>query len=444
MGYDKADPTAQAAAAPGGGVIWQDKVILNGASGLTPAVDGVSIGGTEDRAGFSGTPLRMWLSRLTAAGTSFRVGANATSGGVVNEGSTVLACAGLTPANGAPCLPDKDALAPANPDAYYSFYAYLVDQAGNEVDTGIQYDWLLDVTVPTTQNVALPPQVVAGATVRYSAPVTDVLDLWEVAFGFDFGNDLTYIPFGENVMVGDGDRWDGLLVNNATAILDLDKAVVARERASAAAAGIFAAAGGVNAPSGTVNLATTVRAITEDAAGNLSAAAANNFIPGTVDPNGAAASYTAGAGTTAIGAFDVTSPSGGVTLCNGQGSTACAAPAVKSTTITVTTLGVSGVFPNPFGADGKIFFYVHQDGDVTYYNGVTDLFYLVGSVDASSATFTDDGTVRTYSFSFALTSDMVASFSPGAINVVAIGFNGGTGTALVSQPNALIAVVNGS
>lgn len=446
VGHDAAPPTAQALAAGSQG----DKVIFNlaafGVDGVAGTGDDVIAGSfmnfsaTEDRAGFSATPLRIWTKRQTGTATTYPVGANGTTGGYVNEGASVPACTGVAPVNGAPCVPNGTLAT----DAYYTVSGHLVDQAGNEVATDIVRYILKDETVPVTDNVALPPQLVAGSPATFQAPVSDNLDLWSVAFGFDFG-DGVFIPFGENVAVGDGNRWDGAVVRSGTAVLTLANAVVARERASAAAAGIFAAAGGVNAPSGAFALATNVRAITEDAAGNLSLPLANNFIIGTVDAAGRAATFTAGPGTTATGAFDVVTPAAAENICNGQGGVACAVGDVTSQVITVEALGVSGVYPNPFGAGGKIYYYVHLNGvDGTFYTA-DDQWFLVGSIDSSTATFTDDGTVRTYGFSFTLTSAMVASIANGTnINVVAIGFNPATGTALVSEANTNLTVVNGS
>jgi hypothetical protein len=342
------------------------------------------------------------------------------------------ACA-AAPTNAAPCYPTSTVAG----DALWMFEAGALNQAGLVTDTRITRMVLTDATLPMTLNVALPPQLVAGSPVTYSAPVTDNHELWSTAFAQDYG-DLVYLPFGDPVMVGDGNRWDDNFTTSATAVLSLTKAIVARERAPA------------GVPAGAFAYATTVRAQTTDAAGNPSATVANNYIPATVDAAGAAATYGgANPPATLTTDWSVPTPAAAVTLCNGQGGTACnVAPGgtdVLSTTMTIQAQGASGVYNNPFGAAGTIFVYVNLPGaDVTYYTA-DDSWFVIGSINAASAAITDNGMTRTYTWSFTVTSAMVAQFAAATnIGLVAAGLNDTTGTLLVSDPNVNVTVVNGT
>lgn len=432
VGLDIAAPTAQAAAAPAPGALFADKVIYNSNSALTPAIDGVAMTATEDRAGFSATPVRMTMSRTTATNTRFVVGASTTAGGAVNEAATVNVCGvGAVPAlSGAPCFPAKDIVGigtATNTNAYYNWSANFVDQGGNEVATPVTRQWLLDDILPTTNNVTIPSAaLVGGANTSFGFTVADNLDLWSVSIGFDFAAAGIFIPFGSDVSVSDGDRWDGAVTTTATGTFTFPF-VRALELAPA------------GVPAGAMNAATNVRAITEDAAGNLSVPAANNFIAATVP---AGTSFTTAP---AMATWNPTAPAAAFNLCNGQGSVACPTAAGNGTSIAVTAqaTGPSGIYPNPFANGTVYFYYVLDPTPAGYYSG-DEAFFLAGSTTGTSATFTDTGAVRTYSWNFTLTSAMVASVTGGAgIQIVAIGTSA-NGDAILSGYNANVTVINGS
>jgi len=429
FGFDNTMPTAfklSAASEP-------DKIIYNIANG-GPGLD-LSFSATEDRAGFSSVPISGYLV-LYAAGEDpfYAIAQDDADGGAINLPSFIPACDGSTPDNGDPCYPND-----IGQDAgIWMFDAVDQDQAGNRTTTHIQRMALVDAERPLTQNVALPPQVIANQAVTYSAPVTDNHELWSVAFGTDFETaagsgtgDGVFLPFGENVDVGDGNRWDMNFPTSGSAVLTLNKAVVARELAPA------------GVPSGDVGLATNVQAITTDAAGNQSLPAGNNFLAGTVDPTDKAASFAPATQDWAINTDD------DYDLCNGQGSTACdVAPDgtdVTSVDFEITAMGASGTYANPFGASGVIYIYVNIPTGGYYTD--TNAWYLIGSINASSAALTDDGSDRTYTWTFTVTSDDVAAIGDGtAINVVAMGLNAATGTLLVSDPHGggVVTVINGT
>ena len=354
FGFDNTMPTGFAVATGS----EPNRIIYNIAN--TGPGDDLGFSSTEDRAGFSSVPISGYLVRYTADDDPFyAIAQNDEDGGAVNLPSTLPACGAATdPSNANLCYPVANDLT----NGLWMIDAVSQDQAGNRTATSIQRQVLIDDVAPLTQNVALPPQVVAGSAVTYSAPVTDNHELWSVAFGTDFetvagstiGDDV-FVPFGENVMVGDGDRWDTNFPTSASAVLTLSKAVVAREMAP----------GGT--PSGDVGLATNVRAVTTDAAGNQSAPTGNNFLAGTVDPGGDSDTYSAETTNWAISTDD------DYLLCNGQGSTACDDDPVTGTQVTsvdfdIIAEGASGTYANPFGAAGVIYVYVNiDDGDAAYY-----------------------------------------------------------------------------
>ena len=317
FGLDDTNPTATAIGA--GSVVNQ--TILNGGSADHNL--GMTWTGVEDAAGFSATPVQATVFRLAALPNTapWLVGASATTGGVVNIAGGIVAC-GAIPTNAVPCVPD---FGRGLADAYYTVTGTIIDQAGN-MGTTFTRDLLIDVTVPTTSNVAIPPTLVGGGTTPFSAAVADNLDLWASAFSFDWaaGGAGVFIPFGDEAMLGDtGSRWDGTLTPTASAVSS-NTFVRSVEQAS------------TGAPSGVLLAAANVRVITEDAAGNLSAAAANNFIAGTV-PAGVADATT--------GDFIITNAA--VSICDGTGAT-CVAPLVNTVSLTAVAKGPAGTYANPF------------------------------------------------------------------------------------------------
>ncbi len=417
VGLDAADPTAPALAAGSQG----DMSIYN----TTNLVAGsfMNFAATEDRAGFSGTPVRMFIKRVTAANTRYTVGASLTAGGYVNEAAAIPACAGALEANGAPCVPDGLTAV----DAYYTVSGHMTDQGGNEVATDIVRRILKDGTPPTTNNVTIPSSnLVGGAATTFGFTVADNLDLWDVSIGFDFAAAGIFIPFGQNVNVGDGDRWNDALVTTATGTFTFPF-IRALELAPA------------GVPAGAMNAATNVRAITYDAAGNQSVPAANNFIPATVPPG---TSFTVAP---AMATWTVPTPAAPFNLCNGQGGAACPTPAGNGKTIAATAVatGLSGIYPNPFANATVYFYYLLDPTPAGYYSG-DEQFVLVGSVTGTSATFTDTGATRTYTWNFTYTSDMVASVPNGTgIQLVAIGTSA-NGDAILTSYNANVTVINGT
>jgi hypothetical protein len=406
VGHDAAAPTSQAVTGD------EDESIYNIAGGPAPA--GLSFSAMEDRAGFSAKPVRLEIFRKAATTTNSKYlvyGNTAGSGGFVNTAASVPACAGVDPTPTAPCIPNGSL---ATMEAYYTTTGHMMDQAGNEVATEVVVKTLVDLVAPINQNINIPGTLVGGAMTTFTVPTVD-FDLWSGAFGLAFpGPGGPYIPFGEEVMLGDGERWDGVLSPSATATITFP---FVRGLEPATALGGAAAI----VPAGYIGF------ISKDAAGNISTLQQNNFAAGTVPTP---VSFTTGATVT----FGVTSPSAAVNLCNGEGSANCATGDVKSVTLKTTATGPSGTYPNVF-AGGTLYYYYSLDGGVTY--------TLLGTVGGSSGLISDTGAVRTYEWSFALTSAMVEMI-PGGTNfpVYVIGVNS-TGDALMSGANANVTVVDG-
>ena len=345
----------------------------------------------------------------------------------------------------APCVPEF----PTTPDAYYKMGGALMDQAGNIVPEIIR-NWLIDQTVPTTSNVAVPPTLTGGAPATFSAAVTDNVDLWTTSFAFDYGGSGIFLPFTDPVQLGDGDRWDGVRATSESAI----------QTVNFIPQGETTTAGHAPPIAGSSVLATNVTATTFDAAGN-SSVGANNFIAGTVT---AVTEYISQAAP--ITTFQVLpapwTPGTAwppapvaVTLCDGQGATACLAGEVKSVTLTAEATGPTGTMPNPFEG-GTIYYYlVTDDGDGLPYTSVLEVWTLLGTTSGSSATLTDDGVIapmlRHYNNVFTLNGThpaiqaLGAAVAPGgtAINISAIGVNT-SGAGLMTQFRVNITVVAGT
>ncbi len=430
------DDTAPTATAIGAGSIT-DRVILN--AGSAAHTLGQTWTGVEDAAGFSATPVQATIFRLGVAPNAlpWLVGASATTGGVVNIAGGIAACAAI-PTNAVPCVPEFGV---GMADAYYTTTGTIMDQAGNMGTTFVR-DLLLDVTIPTTSNVAIPPVLTGGALTTFSASVADNLDLNSTAFSLDAaaapGNGV-FIPWGAEDVVTDG-MWDGTLTPTASASQSIPF-IRSIELAGTGYVDLAPAAPTPGAPGGVLLPSANVRAITSDAAGNLSAPAANNFIAGTVP---------AGTADVTTGDFIISNGGAALTsLCDGKGLT-CVAPLVGSVTLTAQAHGPAGTYANPFATGTMYFYRVVDGGDAGFYTA-DDTWDLLGSVSGASASITDLGAGalgRTYTWSFAITTAMASTWYTGvppgvAEQLVVVGVDG-AGDALVASPNNNILVVTGS
>jgi len=373
--------------------------------------------GTEDRAGFSTDFVRATESRF-----------NTTAPAWPNYGG--VAGVALNYPNAPLGLPATNAGMTA---AYYTFTAYIIDQAGNAFGTPITRETLVDITAPVAQNVQIPGALVGGALTTFTAPVTDNLDLVTGDFDFEFGAALAVAPTTAFWPFGDpsstdrvlGVAWDATLTTSETA-----KATV--EFVSSLENNAF----------GTINQANFVRIGAVDAAQNKSVAQVNNFAAATVTPT--AVSF---AGAPAMAAFTVaTTPAtaGAIILCNGQGA-ACAAGRTKSITVKVATTGPTGTYAPPFNG-GFIYLYVQTQGSDLIWNNTNDNVYLVARQGGATGTITDTGVGlgRTYTNTFTITSADVSGIAAGtAIRILAIGVNG-SGAGIFSTVDATFTVQNGS
>jgi len=386
---------------------------------VAPASQVLELSGTEDRSGFSTVPFRGFITWYEADDVSYV--ANASNDvdedeGPYNMGSFTLPACAADPTYAVPCYPND-----ASSDGVYNVNANILNQAGGIGATNHDYWVAVDVTAPTQDNTTLPATVDVGDPATYSAPVSDNLHVGCTAFSFDFPTGI-YVPFGDNVCNADDDMFDLNFPTDDVAIWTQDYAVTTVE----------AAPGGV--PTGAGAIFTNVRAQHTDLAGNFSPAVQNNFIAGTVE-----------AGTTydAVGITDYYLDIGGdADLCNGSSAAVadCDTDAgeVYSVDVDIVVEGASGTFANPF-ASGELYVWLVHDPNDTYLDVAADeVFYLLGTINASSAVVTDDGLVRQYTWTHTINSDDILGRFPGGEDVyIAVGgFKYSKGTVLISDPQA--------
>ena len=392
-----------------------DQTIYNAAS---PVGLGVTFTAVEDVSGLAGTPVSglMTVDPVGVLTGPFVIGALEATGGAINLPLAIPVCAAAPSAQdmGANnCIPNGAA---GPTDGYYTFDGKVVNQAGG-VTAETQRQILQDLTAPVnTSNTAIPPSLTGGAPATFSAAVTDNVDLKDINFAFDFVGSLgTWYPFDDDAPIGDGVAFDGVRTTTASAVQTINMV-----------RGLELVAGGV--PTGVPGIASNVRAIVEDMAGNFSIATFNNFIAGTVPTP---VTYGAGGKVAGIGGagagWTMSAPAANTDLCDGStgaaidicGTNASPVGAVTSLTLTATVTGVAGAFPNPF-LSGSILFYFLDP--VTLNN-----ILLSPAVAANTATITDTGAIRTYTWTGTITSaDLVAqnltvATTGGVISVFAIG-----------------------
>jgi hypothetical protein len=436
FGLDAQDPTDQALL-PGSQFTHAIYNLANPGTGLP-----MSFSAVEDRAGFSITPLRMRVLRLTTGNTiRYPVGAGFTEGGYVNEMTVLPACGTAAidpPANTTPCVPDGT----TTTDAYYWVMGHILDQAGNEADEDIVVKVLQDQTAPVAAGLLAPEGVplVGGQVTPFDYLAADNLDLWSVDLGFD--HELTpdsesgvgtgvVIPFSAPVL-NDGDRWDLEVVSGTGGTVSFPF-VRSLELTTA-----------LNQPEGpgTVRETTRFWLVARDAAGNLSLPAAQDLDPGYITTP---STLTYAPPANLMDSIVIRQPASAVNLCNGRGPSDCpeTAAGASSLTLKIQAMGGGGVFPNPF-APGTVHVYLVTDATTPApYYASTNGFSLLGAVGGGSATITDTGAVRTYTWTFTLTSAMVATIPPGTpVSIAAVGVNN-TGDAILTRYNANVTVVGG-
>ena len=391
-----------------------NQTIYNAAS---PVGLGVTFTAVEDVSGLSGAPVSGWMTidPVGALTGPFVIGALELTGGPINLPLAIPVCAAPPAAQdqgGANnCIPNG-AAGPA--DAYYTFGGVVVNQAGG-VTAETQRQILQDLTAPVnTSNTAIPPSLTGGAPATFSAAVTDNVDLKDINFAFDFVGSLgTWYPFDDDAPIGDGVAFDGVRTTTASGVQTVNMV-----------RGLEAVAGG--APAGAPGIASNVRAIVEDMAGNFSVATFNNFIAGTVPTP---VTYGAGGKAAGIGAagtgWTMSAPAANTDLCDGStgpdpcGTVGSPAGALTSLTLTATVTGVAGAFPNPFLSGSILFYFIDP---VTGNN-----ILLSPAVVANTATITDTGAIRTYTWTGTITSadlvgqNLTAANTTGVISVFAIG-----------------------
>jgi hypothetical protein len=287
-------------------------------------------------------------------------------------------------------------------EGYYTLEALLQDRAGNQT-APFMYRWFVDRTAPTTGNVIIPTVLTGGASTTFSSAVNDNLELGTTRFQFAYaGAGAThFIPFTAGESQADGD-WDVTFTRTATATTNFP----------------FVQTLGVSAPADAPPAALTKAAWamvqTTDAAGNISAPAANNFVAASV-----------GAGT-AFAAGQTWQFSNAATNLGDQksASPSCGAACVTSLTLKAVATGPTGTYVNPF-LGGQIYIYhVADPTPAATYSG-DELYTLLTTISGGSAGMTDDNINRFYTYSAAITGAQIAALNaaalPAAQQFVAIG-----------------------
>jgi hypothetical protein len=354
-------------------------------TGTDPVADAFPVAGTvaaapgsaytftirDTLSGFDATPVNYNLTRLTTGGTACVVGTGTAC--AMTDGPQTVAVNGT----------DRDASVAATggtaTEGYYTFNGRIRDQAANVGATLPTRMSLVDGTLPTVGAVFLPQGEMAGnTTVNFVASATDNLDLYLATSVLAYP---TTAIRGANQQVGT--PFDATLT---TSLPNL----------TASFANFYRTLSTDPTVPGVKPTAVTVRAT--DAAGNVSAAGTGTTpIPPQNVGGPQPAGFTFAQTSIGVQGFAVTGP-----------TTACTSGA--ACTITVTLVGPSGTFVNPF-AGLNIYF---QDP------ATNELVLLTPSPLASGAQ-TDNGVNRFYTYTFS-TSALPAVTAATAFNVFAIGF----------------------
>lgn len=358
------------------------------------AVGTLALSAVDDVAGFGATPV--------AVRFQFR---NATQNPVGALGCLI----GSTTAN---CnTPTQQALSIASTNAsgegYYRYQGQVYDQGGLGTGEVTEVMYLFDETPPNVDNISgTAGTFTAAQQATFSANASDNVDLWQAQFSFVYAG--AAFPFGPPSELGPGWNFDAP-TTEATAQATVPF-VVGMQQTDA---------GG--APTGAPASVEWARFVVRDIAQN-SSTQQNNFVIGSFPaPVDFAPAFPGGASFQNVTAA--------VNLCANDDED-CTAPDVRTVTLTATATGPSGTFQNPFAF--VVFAYMDGAGELRYID--TD----------ATATVTDDGALRTWTWSVTLNgSDVVAPAAlPTAIDIVTYGVNGTNGTGLVAQVNSNVTLID--
>jgi hypothetical protein len=295
-------------------------------------------------------------------------------------------------------------------DGYFQYQATVVDQAGNlssPLSAPISRIVLRDLTAPSASNIAIPANLVGGQQTTFTADASDNVNLWTADFRLIFGGVET-LPFTP-AQVFNQSRWVTGLAGLVTA-----------QSASATMAFVRSLETTTvgNAPANDATAVSDISLLVVDAAGNPFLRT-NAFAGGTV-PAAAAGGFAAAP--RSVQTFSVSGPSAAQDVWNGIG--VAPVPAVPtSRTITVTAVGASGTFGNPFAA-----LHVYRRDGATSQR--------IGTAGAPSVV--DTGVSRTWTWTVSFSA--VGIPAEANVEIFAVGVNG-SGDALRSNDNTNISIV---
>jgi len=305
---------------------------------------------------------------------------------------------------------------------YYTTALIGIDEAGNR-STTITNTVVNDPAAtdrPVVLSIDMPPVITGNGTQPFPASATDGLDLVGSFATINYAGPAISLQYP--TVPGPGVAFDNVLTTAATISPSVPN-FIKNLQVAAAGAPVTAPVAGNNATSVTVGAS--------DEAFNAATPVTVNFAPGVTLANGASSTYAAcpsapapAAPCTFNGGLDIKRDP--VTVSNGP---ATGATNPFSTTITVTAMGVTGLFANPFVGGAVQVWYQVGGGN----------WFFVGNAGAGISR--DNGTNRFWDYT--LTWDPPAKAPDGTdltvngmiINIRAIGVNtNGDGVASIVWP----------
>jgi hypothetical protein len=215
---------------------------------------------------------------------------------------------------------------------YYTTALIGIDEAGNRATT-ITNTVVNDPNAtdkPVVLSIDMPPVITGNGTQPFPASATDGLDLVGSFATINYAGPALSLQYP--TVAGPGVAFDNVLTRSATISPTVPNFIKNLQVAPAGTAVTAPAAG---------NNATSVTVGASDEAFNAAAPVTVPFAPGVTLAGGASSTYTTG-GTFTSGLDIQRNP---VTVSNGP---ATGATNPFSTTITVTAIGTTGLFANPF------------------------------------------------------------------------------------------------
>lgn len=287
----------------------------------------------------------------------------------------------------------------ADANGYFTYSAYVVDQAGN-VSPTLTRTSLLDTQAPSVGGIATPATVTGGQAVTFSTAATDNLDLNEAQPFLGYGAGAVTLQFPGTVL---GTYGPDAFTTSATPSVTINQFVRSIE----------------NTFGGAVLLADSVGIRVTDQAFN--AATANGSIRGAVGPTVPGTFQSRD--TTFLSYTARLAPNAPATICNGTTQSGVAGQPCPtnptSTTVQAVLTGRTGTFASPFQ---RVEFYRTDPA--------TGRLVFIGT---GSISVTDTGAERTITYTGSFNGQ---GLDAGSYNVYALGVDA-QGRALLSNAVAV-------